>query len=64
MEDLEAVDKVIDLSHEPFHEDHLGQTNAQVLQFRGERLHLREVVQLHGGREVEQHVRQIRAFVR
>lgn len=48
MQNLEAVDEVVDLPHESLHEDDLGQADAEVAQLRGERLHLREVVQLHG----------------
>lgn len=63
MKDLEAVDEVVDLPHEALHEDHLGQADAHVLELRGERLHLREVVELHGGGEVQQHVRQVGTLV-
>lgn len=63
MEDLEAVDEVVNLSHETLHEDHLGQADAHVFELRGERLHLREVVELHSGGKVQQHVRQIRTLV-
>lgn len=64
MEDLQAIDEVVDLPHETFHEDHLRQADAHVLELGGEGLHLREIVQLHGGREIEQHVRQVRTLVR
>jgi len=63
MQYLQPVDKIVDFPHEPLHENHFGQAHAQVFQFRGERLEFAEVVQLHGGGEVEQHVGEIRAPV-
>lgn len=53
MEYFQPVDEVVDLSHEPFHEDHFRQAHAEVFQLGGECLKLAEIVQLHGGREVE-----------
>lgn len=64
MKNLQAVDEVVDLSHETLHENHLRQADAHVLQLGGEGLHLREIVQLHSGGEVEKHVSQIRTLVR
>lgn len=64
MEDLQTIDEIIDFPHEAFHEDHLRQADAHVLEFGREGLHLREIMQLHGGREIEQHVRQVRTLVR
>lgn len=64
MKDFQPIDKVINLPHETLHEDYLGQTNAHVLQLRREGLHLREIVQLHGSGEIEEHVSQVRALVR
>lgn len=63
MQRFQPVDEVVDLPHEPFHEYDLGQAHAQVLELGGERLELAEVVQLHGGGEVEQHVSEVRAPV-
>jgi len=63
MQYFQSVDKIVDFPHEPFHENHFGQTHAEIFQFGGERLELAEVVQLHGGREVEQHVSEIRTPV-
>lgn len=45
---LEAIDEVVNLSHEAFHEDDLGQANAEVAQFGWKGLQLAEVVKLHG----------------
>lgn len=63
MEDLQAVDEVVDFPHETFHEDDLRQTDAQVLQFSREGVQLAEIVQLHGGGEIQQHMSQVRTFV-
>lgn len=63
MEYFQPVDEIVDFPHEPFHEYDLGQAHAQVPQLGGERLELAEVVQLHGGGEVEEHVCEIRAPV-
>lgn len=59
VQDFQPVNEVVDFPHEPLHEYHFRQTHAQVFQFRGERLELAEVVQLHGGGEVEQHVSKV-----
>ena len=63
MQDLQAIDEIVNLPHETLHEDHLWQADAHVLQLGREGLHFREVVQLHCGGKVEQHVRQIWTFV-
>lgn len=63
MQDFQPVNEVVDFSHEPFHEDDFGQAHAQVFQLRGERLEFAEVVELHGGGEVEQHVGEVRTPV-
>lgn len=63
MQNLQAINEVVDLPHEPFHEDDLGQANAKVLKLRRKSLEFAEIMQLHGGGEVQQHVREIRAFV-
>lgn len=47
MQYLQSVNKVIYLSHETLHEDNFRQANAKVSQLGWERLHLREVMQLH-----------------
>lgn len=59
MQCFQPIDEIVDLPHEPLHEYDFGQAHAQVLQFGGERLEFAEVVQLHGGGEVEQHVSEI-----
>jgi len=59
MEDFQPVDKIVNLSHESLHKNHFGQTHAEVFQLGGECLKLAEVVQLHGGGEVEKHVREV-----
>jgi hypothetical protein len=48
VEYLKPVDEIVNLPHETFHKNDFRQTDAHVLQFRGKRLHLREIVQLHG----------------
>lgn len=62
MQHLEPVDEVVNLSHEALHEDDFREANAQVPELGGEGLEFAEIVQLHGGREIEQHVREVRAF--
>ena len=49
----------VDTSHESFEKDHLGQANAQALEIAGKLVQLVEIVQLHGGREVEREMLQI-----
>ena len=62
MQDLQSVDKGVDFSHKPFHEDDFTKTDAHVAQFCRETLQFVKVVQLHGGAEIEQHVRKIGAL--
>lgn len=54
---LKTVNKVVNFPHETFHEDDFRQANAHVSQFGGKCLHFTEIVQLHGGGEIQQHVR-------
>ena len=63
VKNLEAVYKIVNLSHEAFHEDDLGQTDAHVLELCRERLHLWKIVKLHGSGEVKKHVRQVWTLV-
>lgn len=63
MQHLEAVDEVIDLAHEALHEDHLREADAHRSQLGRKRVHVVEVVQLHGGREVEQHMIEVGTLV-
>lgn len=53
MQNLQAIDEIVNFAHETFHEDDFGETNAQVPELRGESLHLGEVVQLHSWEELE-----------
>jgi hypothetical protein len=48
MEHLKAVDEVVNLSHETFHENDFGQANAQVAKFGWKRLQFAEIMKLHG----------------
>lgn len=63
MENLQAVDKVVDFPHETFHENHLGEANAQIFQLGGEGLELAEVMQLHRSGKIQQHMREVRTLV-
>jgi hypothetical protein len=63
MQYFQPVDEIVDLPHKSFHEYDLGQAHAKVPEFGGERLELTEVMQLHGGGKVEQHVSEIRTPV-
>lgn len=63
MQNLQTIDEVVDLPHKSLHEDHLRQTNAQILELRREGLQLAKIVQLHGSRKIQQHVREIWALV-
>lgn len=62
MKYFKAVYKIINFSHETFHEDDFAEANAQVFKFSWERLHFREIVKLHCSWEIEKHMSQIRAF--
>lgn len=47
VQNFKAIDEVVDLSHEAFHEDYFGQANAHCSQLGGKRMKVIEVVQLH-----------------
>lgn len=53
MKYLQSIYEVVDLPHEPFHENHFRQANTHVFQFRRKRLHFRKVMQLHRSRKVQ-----------
>lgn len=63
MKNLQTVDKIVNFPHKAFHEDNFGQANAHVSQFCRKRLHLREIVELHGRGKIQKHVSQIWTFV-
>jgi hypothetical protein len=45
---FKAVDKVVNFSHETFHEDDFGEANAEIAKLGGKRLKFTEIVKLHG----------------
>jgi len=57
VQDLQSVDKGVDFSHKPFHEDDFTKTDAHVAEFWRETPQFVKVVQLHGSAEIEQHMR-------
>ena len=62
VKNFESIDEVVDFPHEAFHENDLWQANAEISQFRWEGLKLAEVVELHGGGEIEEHVSEVRTL--
>lgn len=56
MKYFQAINEIINLSHEAFHEYNFGKAYTHVFQFRRKRLHFREVMQLHRSRKVQQHM--------
>ena len=59
MENLERRQMLINFAHEALHEDDLRQTDGEVAQTARKGVHVVEVVQLHGVREVENEVLQV-----
>lgn len=63
MEHLDRRETLVDLSHEPLHEDHLGKAYGQVPQVARKRIQVVEVVQLHGVRKVQNQILQVRTAI-
>lgn len=63
MQDFQGRKRLIHSSHEALQKDDLRQTHSQGPQVTGEGIEVIEVVQLHGVREIQGHVPQVRAFV-
>lgn len=63
MQNFEAVDKIVNFSHKAFHKNYFAEANAHISEFCRKRLHLREIVELHGCGKVQKHVGQIWTFV-
>ena len=60
---MQRREKPVDTTHESLEKDHLGQADAQTLEIAREFVQIVEIVQLHGGREVEREILQIGTVV-
>ena len=63
MKDLERGQERVDASHEALEEDDLGETNGHCLEVAREGVEIVEVLELHGGAEVEREIFEIGAPV-
>jgi hypothetical protein len=52
VEDLKAIDVVVNFSHETFHEDNFRQTDAKVAKLGGKSLQFTKIVELHSWRGI------------
>ena len=59
MQDFQRREMLVNLSHEPLHEDDLGKADGQVAEIAWKGVHVVEIVQLHGVGKVQRQVLQI-----